>query len=482
MSRNRNMLEESPRWDCSFNDNPLPPQEYSLLPHSTINDSLSSHESIKRASPRRIGWKHRILLFLSMLLLLICLTYLTWMWWWIGLENTGISEDTTGSFLGVSSWRALISSSSAALSVTLAAVAIRIASGFMATLAASMIAALVLETGKGIPLAQIVEVSTARFANGGMGTLGGFAFMWGTVSWWVWLLSALLALSTLALQFSSTLLLSDFGTVNITTTERSLDNAFQVPLEFGNIHELGVSTPYPIQTINYWGVNPTTHQRFIEYAAAPENKSDEIDTTGPVVRAFLPFADTNERSSVTRFHGMARVMDASVTCVRPFDMRPWTSGCQDLNPRENGLVSLCFNITIEKDVLAKVLGDIDTDALAINDDTVSPDHVQFMNHCEMIEADRIWDWALCRTNVAGLMSPSFNAVGGDELKSWLVWNAGGFRISGSDYPIDVDPLKTISKEYNGPWIIQRSRSNEIHLNGEATEIEIKASLCFKTAR
>jgi hypothetical protein len=131
--------------------------------------------------------------------------------------------------------------------------------------------------------------------------------------------TALLSLTTLALQFTSTALLSQVGIAflpvemsvqktNYTTDPNGVTFASQHPV----IPAYLGTTPSGYPAFAEWIANATS----LDEGFAPSSDTG-IRDTGTVMRAFLPFNDSNQRSLVTEYHGYGTVVDTRVVCIRP---------------------------------------------------------------------------------------------------------------------------------------------------------------------
>ena len=137
---------------------------------------------------------------------------------------------------------------------------------------------------------------------------------------------ALLCLTTLGLQFTSTILLSDLdiGSLPGITYTSVIPYDFEYyahPSSFEG-SELGgwsywYNVTYPvIPRTSTWQRNPPSYPIFAEYAK-PADKVNGVDDTGVLLRAFLPFADADSRENIRNYSGKAFVLDSRVSCQRP---------------------------------------------------------------------------------------------------------------------------------------------------------------------
>lgn len=211
-------------------------------------------------------------------------------------------------------WRQLAMRNWMPRAVTLTSIVLRFIIGVQATVCTSMVAALLLER-LSVPRSQAAHASIMRGINDGPWKLLMLVLSYkARVSQILWHLEAwlilLVALLSLALQFTSTILLSDMhsfimiGDLN-TTTANSLF-AFPEREEFALFAgDLMATIPvYPV-----FGEVPTTHD------SSPDSRG--FSDTGLQQRGLLPMPGSDTRTSVREYDGMGMVMSSRVACMRP---------------------------------------------------------------------------------------------------------------------------------------------------------------------
>lgn len=124
-----------------------------------------------------------------------------------------------------------------------------------------------------------------------------------------WLIFSV-ALATLALQFSSTILLSDMhsfvmiGDLNTTT----VNSLFAYPQgQNMALFQAGIITGAPVYPL--FGEVPTPHN------SNPDDRG--FSDTGLTQRGLLPMPDSNTRTSIREYDGMGMTMSSRVACMRP---------------------------------------------------------------------------------------------------------------------------------------------------------------------
>ncbi|CVL00477.1 uncharacterized protein FPRN_08483 [Fusarium proliferatum] len=235
----------------------------------------------------------------SFVILVEAVVFLTWLWF----------EDRESE-----SWRRLMLSGRATQSITLMSVLIRWAIGTLAAITTSMAAPIALEL-HGVPISAVAEISIARFTNSGPQSFQ--KMLPGTIFRpWLRFLMICLFMLVMASQFASTLLVTDLREVTILSLKKNISYGFT----FGAINEAKSRgmTPLPLRTdgLEYWSRAPSQSEIFAEYSE-PGVSSDELDDTGTVLGAFLPFSSKAQRESIQSLNGIARIIDTHVVCVRP---------------------------------------------------------------------------------------------------------------------------------------------------------------------
>lgn len=188
--------------------------------------------------------------------------------------------------------------------VTICTALIRSTIVFQAGLVTSMLAGIILET-IGVPVFQAPLYSIIRALDVAPYSLLSTTKLRskGVLSIFIYTLLAIEVLVTLASQFLSTILISDFtdssfADMNNSTTVRTMEDS-----------DLATGT-------KWWMVPPASGWTFAELSEASEEGQD-FDDTGHTYRAFLPFEDEAKRTDLRKFHGETFVMDQRVVCARP---------------------------------------------------------------------------------------------------------------------------------------------------------------------
>ncbi|KAI0864886.1 hypothetical protein F4860DRAFT_382635 [Xylaria cubensis] len=207
-------------------------------------------------------------------------------------------------------WRAIMLHGWATQSVTLTSLLIRFISGAQAGLCTSMVAALLLEK-RGVPISKVVQLSVTRSVKAGP-----LEFLYAIISRRTRktilkpevLLLIILALTALAIQFSSTILISDFGTTLLVQhSNRTTINVALSPNGAGNIGSFVTLGNLDSSTVLFGEVDSQAD-------SAPNQLG--VSDTGTKRRAFLPY-QKEERVSLQYFSGAAFSLVSRSTCIRP---------------------------------------------------------------------------------------------------------------------------------------------------------------------
>ncbi|KXH47830.1 hypothetical protein CSAL01_03323 [Colletotrichum salicis] len=371
---------------------------------------------LSKQAPKRLSLFFKSSLVTSLLFLAGAIAFISWLWW-------APHQDVR--------WRKwVLAPNRLQLSITLSAVVIRTAIGILATAATAMIASVAVER-RGVYLQDIAQVSVARFSNDGPLSLSLLALTSSSLQPLVRVVLALLAITTIAAQFTSTLLVADLEQRRVVTFPESVSNAYTFMT--GNL-----SSGRPPEAVsgyaqNYWIQRPRLTETFAEYTGTAA-EGEGLDDTGPTVRAFLPVASQQERESLLEFQGMARVLDTRFIC-----MRPQLSNVHPCNGTDG--VDICGSIRLDPDVdVAAAAGLRWTDDMNFN---FSCPVTGYMGNQ--------YDWQICAYETLDWTSFEWSLHNTTRMTTMrIVWDAG--RLQGN---MSSDSLKSTVKVLSstgvGPW-------------------------------
>lgn len=269
--------------------------EPSTNPASSSLSTLSPKERPRKT----ILFKFLLVLPGGFLVLAAAVAYLTFLWFG---HKTGYA------------WSRLVLHNWVTTSVVITALVIRTAVATQMTFLTSLLALTILKSGA--PIGQVTRLSSLRYSNSGPSELLRILFpsVRHTHILGVFSSTFALAILSLLLQFTSTLLASDLSPGLVET----FANRSHSPV-------LWDSFPDPEQRYSIWTDAltsiPITFPSFAEFSnrsdATQTLHDDRYDDTGPSLRAILPVSTEQGRSDLRSFEGNASIYDARWICTRP---------------------------------------------------------------------------------------------------------------------------------------------------------------------
>ena len=277
-------------------------EAFQLLPSSLPMDETDQLNHRKSKIFHALGWFGIICLTLGSVIIISSFSFILFLW----------KADASNVV-----WQHIIIAAWLTRSVTLSSLLIRIAAGALATLSTSMLAALSLQHYY-ILLPDSAAATLIQFQNSGplsLAVLLSRSLHAGRSSS-IALLVIILWISTLILQFSSTILLFDVGNGMIPGFQQHR----AVPFGLDGSSDLSFTLADQYlnneNSLGYWITSPAVYPAFAEYTEPPAI-SDGVHDTGFSMRAFLPFPLKQQRNLLNSYDGMATVFDSRVVCMRP---------------------------------------------------------------------------------------------------------------------------------------------------------------------
>lgn len=248
----------------------------------------------------KLGWLAFLILTLGFVAIFASVGFLLFLW-------LAGSSNKTWSAIAVHNWFTR--------AVSLSALVLRSAASLQAATATSMLAAIAIERTQ-VLLVQLASISTMRNASSGP-----YWFTWLMLKAFrsnpsrlrqslVPLLAILLTLTTLLLQFTSTVLLSDL----LPTVIPGSVQANTIATNFQ--YDLNNTIPITYRG-TVWNRQPPFHPLFAEYHEPPTTAENGISDTGLTLRAFMPVRDQISRSLLRNYTGRATVVNTQVRCQIP---------------------------------------------------------------------------------------------------------------------------------------------------------------------
>ncbi|OAL02176.1 hypothetical protein IQ06DRAFT_292895 [Phaeosphaeriaceae sp. SRC1lsM3a] len=259
--------------------------------------------------PRRfwekLGLYNMAVLLLGTVAVGIALAFLFFIW--------GAATHSQRSFPEL--WSSIVEKKWATRVVTLSSVLIRIATAAQLGVFAAILAALILEQ-VGVATEDLPLVSMIRCLNSGPHSLAlSVVNSFFTKALFPYSLLIVLAiLNAFALQFTSTILLTDFGDTNVVmeTTRKNITFGLNRNVATG-INPKGINT---YGGLDYWKTGPAIYQRFAEFKENGSQTEDYVDT-GKTLRGFPPHYMDSDRYHLRDYSGPMTVVDTRVICVKP---------------------------------------------------------------------------------------------------------------------------------------------------------------------
>lgn len=272
----------------------------------------------------KLGTFQLFVLVVGSIGLLLGLGVLRYLWPWASRGESDrnwkehvLSDSTTP--LGEQPWERFVFSGWLLRVITLSSIVIRVSMATQATVFCMVMASIALQRSN-VLKGDLASVAIYRFTNSGPQNM--ILPLLRTRKDWKSTLAAAatiaLALTTLASQFTSTILLTDIGTRKLRTSDTVFDVAFG-----GNLSE---ETEFWVgTTAATWDDRPSSYQIFAE-KATPNIRIDGGETggglfsTGGSFRALLPL-EKQERTALAEYRGPGALVDTRVACVSPYITR-----------------------------------------------------------------------------------------------------------------------------------------------------------------
>jgi hypothetical protein len=219
-------------------------------------------------------------------------------------------------------WYKVILLGWATRAVTLCSILIRVATAAQLGVFAAILAALILEQ-VGVATETLPLVSMIRCLNSGPHSLAVSIFdsIFTRALFPYSILIVLALMNAFALQFTSTMLLSDFKITDIVMDDKTnvsfgLNRNVATNSHTVSTGSMDSSGPNTYEGLDYWKTGPYMYQRFAEYKEAGSTGNNYIDT-GKTLRGFPPLHDDLMRYSLRHYEGPMMVVDTRVVCVKP---------------------------------------------------------------------------------------------------------------------------------------------------------------------
>ncbi|KAI0528246.1 hypothetical protein F5B22DRAFT_632663 [Xylaria bambusicola] len=283
-----------------------------------LHSEISSPSELQRLTIKdSIGIYGLLILVLGTFTTLASLGFIIFLWTGQGSSLQAVHASP--------SWRAIIIAGWLTQATTLAALIIRASAAAQATVCTAMLSALFLEK-QAVPKSEAPQFSILRTVNDGPVRLAQLIFKRGQFSRMLCIETILvfaLVVSTLSLQFSSTILFSDLHDFQIAENSASFPVNDYISEEVEGLYVTDFSQLSPPNAI--FGELPSTR------SVDPDSAGFSI--TRPVKRAFLPLKESQNRTSIHAYSGNTVTVSSNVACMRPimqstYQGKQWGTGLQ----------------------------------------------------------------------------------------------------------------------------------------------------------
>lgn len=353
--------------------------------------------------------------------------------------------------------------------VTVASVLIRLATAAQMGVFAALVAAWILET-TGATTEHLPMLSIIRTVNNGPQS-----HIWNVFhslrirSKWLYSTLVILAiLDAFALQFTSTILITDFGRGTTAIIPPSDD----LPISYGvsNLYGDDAGNIQPGVGVSFFRSAPSTYARFAEYKTTAHLDEDYADT-GETLRAYLPFGLSEERSALRDYRGPATVVDNRVRCSRPsvsvYNVSFLDTTFATNEPYE---IAIAGNVVLEGSIPGATVDISGAD---------NPTEGEFLTSAmARIPWINNTDWRLSYS------TPSINSVnfGGGLLES----SNSGFpllliNVTGNGWADLIESANFSDSFFFGPYDWKQTSSGiwtDLEPSNESLDIGFSATLCF----
>ncbi|KAI0454994.1 hypothetical protein F5B21DRAFT_524152 [Xylaria acuta] len=269
----------------------------------TLNTSQNriTQEGSDASEPKSLGLSSSLNIIGGSIVVLGLLSFLMFLWFGHGTRE---AADATWA------WRQIALRGRMTQAVTLVSLALRFIVSMQSAVCTSMLAALVLEK-RFARKSHVAWFSVIRSTNDGplkmVRIMLSSRYLTRLIEFW---LLSLLALTTLGLQFSSTLLLSDFSDFVVVGDVRHTQLPGVLDLTEGTDFYLPSGMFIPQKPI-YSVIGEVDR----DFDASVDARG--LSHTGLIQRAFLPLSEKDNRTSIRYLRANTMVMSSNVACMRP---------------------------------------------------------------------------------------------------------------------------------------------------------------------
>jgi hypothetical protein len=284
---------------------------------------------------RRLGPIALTTIVLGLLVELGVLSFLVYFW-------TGIGNNPDGEHANYV-WRHLVLNDYAARTITICALILRTAVDLQGAVGTGLAAALLIEA-RVVRFSDVAAFSVIRAINAGPWSVSR-RLAWSPTTFirsFPAFASLILLLTVVAIQFSSTLLLSDFRPFNIISDPQIVRAPVLQTFPELLIPIYQQLSPNPVDS-RVWQQAFTSFPVFAEQILSPGTQEADTSDTGLVKRALIPL-DVQQRRTVRQFDGAAATYSSRATCGRA-EIQGVVTGLRNNGPK--GFTPLLSSARVE---------------------------------------------------------------------------------------------------------------------------------------
>lgn len=322
---------EGPVGPHGESDPSLAPESVKLTDGRTRGATTTTSCRTKPAVRQRVGIYGLVVVFGGIPIQLAIMSFLGYLW------SQQQHNNHDGDDPNQRVWRTIVLNTWMATTITLSSVLIRFIIGAQLVLCTALAAGLILETSSA-PFEDAPRLSLLRANNSGPSDIvrlmiGRFPPSLGLSLPHV--LVVVLYFTGLALQFSSTLLVSDLGDITIQSDPESRQMAI-------------IETSGALVKTNgdfMWAKSPGIWSTYAEARNGTGTVSENMTDTGTILRAFLPF-ESRDRLLLRYYDGLAVTQEIRTICV-PAELNEETSGMRIADGSDQLLVNGTVSASME---------------------------------------------------------------------------------------------------------------------------------------
>lgn len=280
-------------------ENKVPPPQYRKNQQQNVStvsvqlgSTTSNHAHRKKTTVlQKIGVWNAAIISIGSLCILAVLGFLWYLW----------IADERNDF-----WRWLVRREYLQRTVTLSSTVIRTVVTFQSGICTSMIAGSIMELS-GFEFSRTASLSIRRF-NGGLPTYLFQSGVFNRQAWYLFIVTVLLSMTTIASYFLSTGLIADLGIAPIFGDVVAGQSTYS--LNFTKTTAIRLFEP------DFTSYMPSTFPTFAEHTEST-NSTAGVDDSGLTVRAILPFSSATTRQTMSNYSGPGTVLNSHVVCIKP---------------------------------------------------------------------------------------------------------------------------------------------------------------------